>query len=190
LLWPVVERLQELSGRDYEKERLAMRVIADHLRGATFLAVDGVRPSNKTQGYVLRRLVRRAVRFAVDLGIEDNFFPHVVPTVAAVYARHYPEVAAAADRVVAVLAREEDVFRRTLRRGLDRLESHRGTVVSGADLFVLYDTYGFPVELSTEVAVAEDIALSPQWRQEFDDHMAAQRERSRSVSRSPRRTLP
>lgn len=191
LLWPVVERLQELSGRTYEQERLAMRVIADHLRGATFLAVDGVRPSNKTQGYVLRRLVRRAVRFAVDLGIEDNFFPHVVPTVAGVYARAYPEVAAAADRVVEVLSREEDVFRRTLRRGLERLEGHRGTVVTGADLFVLYDTYGFPVELSTEVAVTDGIAVSPEWRREFDEHMAAQRARSRSA-KSPRaaRSVP
>jgi alanyl-tRNA synthetase len=189
LLWPVVERLQELSGRTYEQERLAMRVIADHLRGATFLAVDGVRPSNKAQGYVLRRLVRRAVRFAVDLGIEDNFFPHVVPTVAGMYAGAYPEVAAAADDVVAVLSREEDVFRRTLRRGLERLEGHRGSVVTGADLFVLYDTYGFPVELSTEVAGSEGIAVSPDWRREFDDHMAAQRERSRSAI-SPRAGRP
>ncbi|HET9632476.1 MAG TPA: alanine--tRNA ligase-related protein, partial [Terrabacter sp.] len=141
--------------------------------------------------YVLRRLVRRAVRFAVDLGIEDNFFPHVVPTVAGVYARAYPEVAAAADRVVEVLSREEDVFRRTLRRGLERLEGHRGTVVTGADLFVLYDTYGFPVELSTEVAVTDGIAVSPEWRREFDEHMAAQRARSRSA-KSPRaaRSVP
>ncbi|WP_330475687.1 alanine--tRNA ligase-related protein [Terrabacter sp. C0L_2] len=183
LLWPIVERLEDLSGRTYEDETLAMRVIADHLRGATFLAVDGVRPSNKAQGYVLRRLVRRAVRFAVDLGIEDNFFPHVVPTVAATYASAYPEVAAAADDVVDVLAREEQVFRRTLRRGLERLESHRGSVVTGADLFVLHDTYGFPVELSTEVAGAEGIAVSDTWRAEFDDHMAAQRARSRAATR-------
>ena len=107
-----------------------MRVIADHLRGATFLAVDGVRPSNKAQGYVMRRLVRRAVRFAVDLGIEDNFFPHVIPTVADIYSRAYPEVAAAADEVADVLAREEHVFRRTLRRGLERLEGHRATGVT------------------------------------------------------------
>jgi alanyl-tRNA synthetase len=183
LLWPIIDRLETLSGLAYDDETHAMRVIADHLRGATFLAVDGVRPSNKAQGYVLRRLVRRAVRFAVDLGIEDNFFPHVVPTVAATYASAYPEVAAAADDVVDVLAREEQVFRRTLRRGLERLESHRGSVVTGADLFVLHDTYGFPVELSTEVAGAEGIAVSDTWRAEFDDHMAAQRARSRAATR-------
>jgi len=186
LLWPIIERLQELSGSTYENETLAMRVIADHLRGATFLAVDGVRPSNKTQGYVMRRLVRRAVRFALDLGIEDNFFPHVIPTVAEIYSAAYPEVAAAADVVAEVLAREEHVFRRTLRRGLERLESHRDTGVTGADLFALHDTYGFPVELSTEVARAEGIAVSDAWQAEFDDHMAAQRARSRAAPREPR----
>ena len=179
LLRPIVERLEELSGRAYDDETLAMRVIADHLRGATFLAVDGVRPSNKAQGYVMRRLVRRAVRFAVDLGIDDNFFPHVVPTVAEVYAAAYPEVAAAADDVVAVLAREEHAFRRTLRRGLERLESHRDTGITGADLFVLHDTYGFPVELSTEVALTQGMSLSESWREEFDEQMAQQRARSR-----------
>jgi alanyl-tRNA synthetase len=179
LLRPIVERLEELSGRAYDDETLAMRVIADHLRGATFLAVDGVRPSNKAQGYVMRRLVRRAVRFAVDLGIDDNFFPHVVPTVAEVYATAYPEVAAAADEVVAVLAREEHAFRRTLRRGLERLESHRETGITGADLFVLHDTYGFPVELSTEVALTQGMSLSEGWREEFDEQMAQQRARSR-----------
>ena len=179
LLRPIVERLEELSGRNYEDETLAMRVIADHLRGATFLAVDGVRPSNKAQGYVMRRLVRRAVRFAVDLGIDDNFFPHVVPTVAATYATAYPEVAASADEVVAVLAREEHAFRRTLRRGLERLESHRSTGVTGADLFVLHDTYGFPVELSTEVARTRGLSVSETWREEFDEQMAQQRARSR-----------
>jgi alanyl-tRNA synthetase len=186
LLWPIIERLQELSGSTYENETLAMRVIADHLRGATFLAVDGVRPSNKTQGYVMRRLVRRAVRFALDLGIVDNFFPHVIPTVAFIYGPAYPVGAAAADVVAEVLAREEHVFRRTLRRGLERLESHRDSGVTGADLFALHDTYGFPVELSTEVARSEGIAVNDAWQAEFDDHMAAQRARSRAAPREPR----
>ena len=74
-----------------------MRVISDHLRGATFLAVDGVKPSNKEQGYVMRRLVRRAVRYAFDLGLEQNFFPQIIPTVAQMYAADYPEVAERGD---------------------------------------------------------------------------------------------
>ena len=94
-----------------------MRVIADHLRGAIFLAVDGVRPSNKAQGYVMRRLVRRAIRFAFDLGLTEDFFPEIIPTVADIYHDDYPEVAAHRDEVQAVLEKEERSFRRTLQRG-------------------------------------------------------------------------
>ncbi|MFE1646016.1 alanine--tRNA ligase-related protein [Microbacterium sp. P01] len=178
LLWPIIEKLQELSGKTYEDETRAMRVIADHLRGATFLAVDGVRPGNKAQGYVMRRLIRRAVRFAFDLGLEENFFPQIIPTIAGIYEEHFPEVAQHATEVERVLVKEEQGFRRTLRKGLKQLNSYRGTTVTGEELFVLYDTYGFPVELSTEEALRKEIALSESWREEFDEQMAAQRARS------------
>jgi alanyl-tRNA synthetase len=178
LLWPIVERLQELSGRSYEDETHAMRVIADHLRGATFLAVDGVTPSNKAQGYVMRRLIRRAVRFAFDLGLEENFFSAIIPTIAQIYDKHFPEVGEHAEFVQRVLEKEEQAFRRTLRKGLKQLGGYRRTGVTGRELFVLYDTYGFPVELSTEEAVRQGIALSDDWRAEFDDEMAEQRARS------------
>jgi alanyl-tRNA synthetase len=180
LLWPIIERLEALSGRAYDEETHAMRVIADHLRGATFLAVDGVRPSNKAQGYVLRRLVRRAVRYAFALGVEDDFLPELVATIARTYATGHPEVAEHATDVIAVLAKEESAFRRTLRRGLARLHSHLGAGATGADLFVLSDTFGFPVELSTEEAGRLGISLSPGWREEFEEQLAAQRARSRS----------
>ena len=129
LLWPIIERLQELSGRTYEDETRAMRVIADHLRGASFLAVDGVRPGNKAQGYVMRRLIRRAVRFAFDLGLEENFFPQIIPTIAGIYEEHFPEVASNAQEVERILAKEEQAFRRTLRKGLKQLRGYRGTTV-------------------------------------------------------------
>lgn len=179
LLWPIVERLEELSGRRYDDEKEAMRVIADHLRGATFLAVDGVRPSNKAQGYVMRRLIRRAARYAFDLGLEENFFPQIVPTIAGIYTHDFPEVASSTDEVVAVLAKEEQAFRRSLRKGIKQLGGYARTGVTGAELFVLYDTFGFPVELSTEEARRKGIELSPAWREEFDAQMAAQRARSR-----------
>ena len=182
LLWPIVERLEELSGRSYDDETLAMRVIADHLRGATFLAVDGVRPSNKAQGYVMRRLIRRAVRFAFDLGLQDDFFPQIIPTVAGIYDAHYPEVQEHTDEVVAVLAREEQAFRRTLRKGLKQLGGYRDTGVTGAELFLLYDTFGFPVELSIEDARRRGITVSENWQMEFDEHMAAQRARSQRAT--------
>lgn len=178
LLWPIIERLQELSGTSYEERTHAMRVIADHLRGAAFLAVDGVQPSNKAQGYVMRRLIRRAVRFAFDLGLEENFFPAIVPTIARIYEAHFPEVGEHADYVQRVLAKEEQAFRRTLRKGLRQLEAFRADGVSGGELFVLSDTFGFPIELSTEEAVRQGIAVSPDWRTEFDEQMAAQRARS------------
>ncbi|WP_205649411.1 alanine--tRNA ligase-related protein [Agromyces sp. LHK192] len=178
LLHPIIAKLEELSGRSYDDETRAMRVIADHLRGATFLAVDGVQPGNKGQAYVMRRLIRRAVRFAFDLGLQENFFPEIIPTIAQIYAAHYPEVGEHAEFVQRVLAKEEQSFRRTLRKGLKQLREYRESGVTGHELFVLYDTYGFPVELSAEEALAQGIAVSDDWRAEFDGEMAAQRARS------------
>jgi alanyl-tRNA synthetase len=125
-----------------------MRVIADHLRAAAFLAVDGVTPSNKEQGYVMRRLIRRAVRFAFDLGIEQNFLEEVVPAIANMYSDDYPEVAAARDAIITVLVKEEKAFRQTLRSGVKMMErmSKNGLSLTGIDIFRLYDTYGFPPE--------------------------------------------
>ncbi|MFM6852296.1 MAG: alanine--tRNA ligase-related protein, partial [Terrabacter sp.] len=105
----------------------------------------------------------------------------LVPTVAEVYARAYPEVAEHVGDVVAVLSREERAFRRTLHRGMAHLEEYRQTGVTGAGLFVLHDTYGFPVELSTEEARRSGIAVSETWRAEFDAQMAAQRARSQQA---------
>lgn len=183
LMWPIIEKLQTLSGKKYDSHTDSMRVIADHLRGATFLAVDGCVPANKEQGYVMRRLLRRAIRFAFDLGIEQNFFEEIVPVVADLYHADYPEVAAKRDEVIAVLVKEEKVFRQTLRKGLKQMEKFKSDGLTGAELFMLYDTYGFPVELSTEEAFKQDIKLSDNWRQEFDDKMAEQRARSQTAAK-------
>jgi alanyl-tRNA synthetase len=118
------------------------------------------------------------VRFAFDLGLEENFLPQLIPTIAGIYDDHYPEVAQQTDTVVAVLAKEEQQFRRTLRKGIKQMRSYRRDGLTGAELFVLYDTFGFPVELSTEEARRSGIAMSDSWREEFDAHMTAQRERS------------
>jgi len=122
LMWPIIETLQKLSGKTYDSHTNAMRVIADHLRAATFLAVDGCVPSNKEQGYVMRRLLRRAIRFAFELGIEQNFMQEVVPVIADLYHNDFPEVAAKREEIIAVLVKEEKVFRQTLRKGLKKLE--------------------------------------------------------------------
>jgi len=181
LLRPIVDRLAELSGTGYEQRRYGLRVVADHLRGAAFLVADGVRPANKEQGYVLRRLIRRAVRVAHSIGLTEDFLAEVVPTVTELYRDSYSEVAANAGTTVAVLAGEEQRFRRTLARGLRQLESYR--LLTGDDLFTLYDSAGFPVELSTEEARARGIELSPDWRAEFDARMAEQRARSQAARR-------
>jgi alanyl-tRNA synthetase len=205
VLWPIIEKLQELSGKNYESHTESMRVIADHLRGAVFLAVDGAVPSNKEQGYVMRRLLRRAIRHAFDLGIEQNFLEEIVPTIADLYHEDYPEVAEKRDEVIAVLVKEEKAFRQTLRKGLQRLKLIAGTretrlsgkkyegdipeadlysiELEGRHIFDLYDTYGFPVELSTEEAFRLDIKLSDNWRKEFDDKMAEQRARSQTAAK-------
>jgi alanyl-tRNA synthetase len=183
LLWPIIEKLQELSGKSYESHTNSMRVIADHLRGSVFLAVDGVRPSNKEQGYVMRRLVRRAVRFAFELGIEQNFLQEIVPVIADLYHEDYPEVAAKRQEVVDTLVKEEKAFRQTLRKGLRELERFAPNGLTGSELFTLYDTYGFPVELSTEEAFKQDIRVSDEWRQEFDAKMQEQRERSQTAAK-------
>lgn len=183
LMWPVIQKLEKLSGKSYDSNTTSMRVIADHLRAATFLAVDGCVPANKEQGYVMRRLLRRAIRFAFDLGIEQNFFEEIVPVIADLYASDYPEVAEGRETIIAVLAKEEKVFRQTLRKGLQQLNKFATNGLTGVELFTLYDTYGFPVELSTEEAFKQDIELSEDWRGEFDTRMEEQRNRSRTAGK-------
>ena len=209
LLWPIIDKLEAISSKQYDSNSTSMRVIADHLRAATFLAVDGVVPSNKEQGYVMRRLLRRAIRFAFDLGIEQNFLEQVVPVIADLYKDDFPEVVANRDQVIEVLVKEEKVFRQTLRRGLHELrklflprhpelvsgptprispvDSHGSRndfgMTDGEALFTLYDTYGFPVELSVEEAFKQGIDLDKDWRTQFDNKMAEQRQRSQTASK-------
>lgn len=183
LLWPIVEKLEQLSGKKYDSHTNAMRVIVDHLRGATFLAVDGVKPSNKEQGYVMRRLMRRAIRFAFELGVEQNFVEEVVPVITDLYIKDFPEVATAKDEVIATLVREEKAFRQTLRQGVRELGKLAKDGLTGGELFKLYDTYGFPVELSIEEAYKQGIDVPSNWREAFDVHMAEQRQRSQTASK-------
>lgn len=216
IMWPIIQKLEEISGKNYDSHTESMRVIADHLRAATFLAVDGVVPSNKEQGYVMRRLVRRAIRFAFELGVEQNFLEQIVPVIADLYHDDFPEVAANRDKVIEVLVKEEKAFRQTLRKGLkefDKLFSHvipgsiGNPVIHGANeqetvadttgspvklgmtqrhgeaLFTLYDTYGFPVELSVEEAFKRGIDLDSDWKAQFDAKMKEQRERSQTAAK-------
>jgi alanyl-tRNA synthetase len=185
LLWPIIEKLEAISGKKYDSHTNAMRVIADHLRGAAFLAVDGVKPSNKEQGYVMRRLMRRAIRFAFELGVEQNFCQEVVAVIADLYADDFPEVAAKRDEVIEILVREEKAFRQTLRKGIHEFEklTKETKKLDGEIIFKLYDTYGFPVELSTEEAFKAEVEVPENWREQFEEHMKIQRERSQTAAK-------
>jgi alanyl-tRNA synthetase len=205
ILWPIIEGLEKLSGKSYDDHRISMQVIADHLRAAVFLAVDGVIPSNKEQGYVLRRLLRRAIRFALDLEIEQDLCEQVAPIVADLYANDFPEVAERRQQVIDALGKEEKIFRQTLKNGLKEFEkrAYRNNMrfaeegkevkeaqkvlaenqLSGEDLFVLYDTYGFPVELTLEEAKKKVITVASEADQEFNQLMLEQKQRSQTASK-------
>ena len=183
VMLPIIEKLEQISGKNYEDFTASMRVIADHLRSATFLAVDGCVPSNKEQGYVMRKFIRRAMAKAFDLGIEDDFVEKIVPEIVAIYAPDYAEVAAKTDEIIAVIVKEEKAFRRTLRKGLKELAKFESDGLTGEELFMLYDTYGFPVELSTEEAIRRNVKLSDNWQAEFAQKMQEQRERSQTASK-------
>lgn len=184
LLWPIIEGLEHLSGKKYSSHTNAMQVIADHLRAATFLAVDGVTPSNKEQGYVMRRLLRRAIRFAFELGIEQNFLDYIVPIITDLYHDDFPEVTESRDKVIDILIKEEKIFRQTLRKGVRELEKMaQNGVITGAQIFTLYDTYGFPSELSVEEAAMQGHETSKNWQKEFDEQMQIQRLRSQTATK-------
>ena len=183
LFMPIITKLEQLSGRKYDEEKQAMRVIADHLRAATFLAVDGVKPSNKQQGYVMRRLIRRAIRFALELGVEQNFMEEIVPVVAGIYRADFPEVEAGHDEVVAVLVKEEKAFRRTLAKGLREFDKMSANGLTGSEVFKLYDTYGFPIELSVEEATKRRLKIAKTWQADYNELMNRQRQLSQAAGR-------
>ncbi len=183
LLWPLITKLEKLSNKTYESHTEAMRVIVDHLRGATFLAVDGVVPSNKEQGYVMRRLVRRAIRFAFELGVEANLCQEIVPVIAGLYKEDYPEILSKENEVIEVLIKEEKIFRQTLRKGLKELTKLGESGIRGSDLFKLHDTYGFPIEISLEEVYKQEIKLDPKWQEQFNDLMLEQKKRSQTAAK-------
>ena len=184
LLQPIIEKLEQISSKKYGQYTNNMRVIADHLRGSVFLAVDGIVPSNKEQGYVMRRLVRRAIRFAFELGVEQNFLHEIIPVIIDIYSPDFPEVLSKKNEVIEILLKEEKVFRQTLRKGVRELEKMaQNGVIDGNQIFTLYDTYGFPAELSLEETLTQGYELGEDWRKEFDSKMAEQRKRSQTATK-------
>ncbi|MDE0519851.1 MAG: alanine--tRNA ligase, partial [Candidatus Dadabacteria bacterium] len=170
LLRGIISRIEELSGRDYSTDRsteVAMRVIADHSRALAFLISDGVFPSNEGRGYVLRRILRRAVRHSKFLGIDEPFIYRVLPAVEGIMADAYPEIREKGDFVPQVVKSEEERFLETVDRGLELLNQEIAKLgkkkkLPGKVVFSLYDTYGFPVDLTEDITRTEGIDIDLQ----------------------------
>ncbi len=185
LMQPVIDKLEELSGKNYDSHTTSMRIVADHLRGAVFLINDGVLPGNKEQGYVLRRLMRRAIRRGLELGIEQDLADQVVPVIIDMYKDFYPEVQTNMKHIQEAMVHEEKTFRHTLTRGLrefGKLTKREGKL-TGEIIFMLSDTYGFPAELSLDDAEQNDIVIDNNWQKDYDIELAKQRERSRTATK-------
>ena len=164
-------------------EAKSLRVIADHIRSCSFLICDGVLPSNEGRGYVLRRIIRRAIRHGHKLGCDKPFFHKIVHTLVAEMGEAYPELRGNEDRIVAALKQEEAQFAKTLDAGMkvleDAVEALPGNTLPGELIFRLYDTHGFPVDLTNDIARERDLELDIDG---FDQAMAEQREKSRQGS--------
>ena len=185
LMRPIIEKLEEISGKSYDNNTDEMRVIADHIRGAYLLAAQGLVPSNKAHGYAMRRLVRRAILRALDLGIASDFLAEIVPIVASNYADLPDSILTHREVALEVLLREEKAFRKTLNNGIRELRkiTRNSKAIDGREIFKLQDTYGFPMELSVEECYREGIELSENYRAEFEEALKEQRERSQTASK-------
>ncbi len=186
LVRPVLAAAEQVTGTSYgtdERSDVALRILADHGRALTALIGDGVVPSNEGRGYVLRRLIRRAVRHAWSLGAENLVTPALIEATVAVMAEPYPGLAGSREGIIEMAEREEVRFRRTLQGGFGLLGEElealpAGGVLPGFVAFKLHDTYGFPVELTEELAAERDIGVD---RAGFDAEMERQRQRARAA---------
>jgi alanyl-tRNA synthetase len=179
----LVDRAAEITGCD-DRDSASLRVIADHIRACAFLVVDGVLPANEGRGYVLRRIIRRAIRHGYQLGMRTPFFWRLVETLGQQMGEAYPELLKAQGHVERVLAQEEERFAETLDQGMRLLDSAiaqlENGVIPGETAFRLYDTYGFPLDLTADIARERGLAVD---NAGFERAMAQQRKRARAASR-------
>ena len=184
LFKPIIDKIEELSGVLYNGE-VAFKVIADHMKAVTFAISDGASFGNTGRDYVLRRLVRRSVRFGRTLGFKEPFLYKLVPTIVNVMGEAYPELKKNSGEVAVYILDEEKLFFNTLEDGERRLKEimsdDNDKVISGYDAFRLYDTYGFPIELTEEIASESGYTVN---KEEFNDYMTKQKEQAKKNSRS------
>jgi alanyl-tRNA synthetase len=184
LLWPIIEKIEKISGKKYdesEEVKRAMRIIADHIKAAVFIIADGVEPSNVQRGYVLRRLIRRAVRQGHLLGINENFTTEIAKVVQEIYKDAYREILD--DKILEVLNEEEEKFRKTLLKGLKELTIRfQSEDVTGHAAFDLFQTYGFPPEMTKEIAQENNFEVVPEFDEQFKENLEKHQELSRTAS--------
>lgn len=187
LFLPIINEIEAISGKSYDNKasKMSFKVIADHIRAVSFAIGDGALPSNEGRGYVLRRLIRRAVMHGRRLDIFKPFLNELVDVVGSITAEFYPEVVEKADLIKKIILNEEKRFFETLSEGSEQLDKviaklkeSNETVISGADAFQLYDTFGFPIELTEEISQEQGIDVD---HEAFDVEMAKQKERARSA---------
>lgn len=185
LLFPIMQRVIDVCRGDYnnKEQKIAVKVIGDHIRAVTMMIGDGILPSNEGRGYVLRRILRRAVRFGRVLGIEEAFLADLVDIVIDMYKEAYPELAERKELIKTVIATEEAQFSATLAQGLELLnamieDADGAGVLAGEKVFKLYDTFGFPVELTEEIVQEHGMTID---HDGFDKAMKAQQERARAA---------
>lgn len=190
LFMPIIGQVEAISGKKYLVDKdndVAFKVIADHIRTIAFAISDGALPANEGRGYVLRRLLRRAVRFSQTLEINEPFMYQLVEIVADIMEPYYPNVKEKGDFIARVIKSEEERFHETLEEGLailnDLIKQAKSSneTIAGEDAFKLYDTYGFPIELTEEITLNEGLAID---MDSFNDHMEAQRDRARKARQS------
>lgn len=214
LFLPIIAKIEEISGKKYEQDdediKKSMRIIADHIKASVFIIADGVEPSNTERGYVLRRLIRRAIRQGHLLGIKNNFTNEVAKVVQEMYEDFYKEILR--ERILSELQKEEEKFRSTLERGLKEFEKHNQSVtihvptlklhmngskeptitdnvstetkkyISGKKAFDLYQTFGFPLEMIKEEAKNRDLIFGKEEQKEFEEELKQHQELSRTAS--------
>lgn len=185
LIFPIIEKVIALSGGDYSdpKQKMAMKVIADHIRAITVMISDGILPSNEGRGYVLRRILRRAVRYGRLLGIQDLFLAGLVDTVLDILGEEYPELREHETIIKQIINTEEKQFSATLAQGMDLLNEMMAKAgetkeLTGKEVFKLYDTYGFPMELTEEIAAEQGFSVD---KEGFAAAMKEQQDRARAA---------
>jgi alanyl-tRNA synthetase len=178
----LIDFVSKTSGVKYEGDAVVpIRVMVEHARSVTFALADGIYPSNEGRGYVLRRILRRAMRFSRQLGIKEPFIYKIVDPVVKIMGSFYPEIGQSAKNIKTVIESEEKRFLNTIENGMTRLgdlmsESSKGKAISGKDAFILYDTFGFPFEMTAEIALEKGFHVD---REGFEREMENQRERGK-----------